>query len=146
MGNGYYRMAISWTFRLLICHFNFLYWTLLFSTSVDYNSPNQVDIYAIKDSTEIEGSFSLGTGQVSGEQYYYFVTKTDNDFKKVDKVKVNHSVMKEGDYVQPYVIQYPKEFDSAFARIMYGKYSGYYFYEFYLPNDTITTDYNIDLE
>jgi len=107
--------------------------------------PHKTEIYSIKDSSRVQGRFVLGSGTVKEDQYFYYVVEK-NGFKSVDKAKVENSKMKEGDVEQPYVVTYEMQFKSAIARFFYGKYTGEKSYEFYLPENTITTDYKIDLE
>ena len=107
--------------------------------------PHKTEIYSIKDSSRVQGRFVLGSGTVKEDQYFYYVVE-ENGFKSVDKAKVKDSKMKEGDIKQPYVVTYEMQFKSAIARFFYGKYTGEKTYEFYLPENTITTDYKIDLE
>ncbi|MEC0683313.1 hypothetical protein P8888_09830 [Bacillus haynesii] len=106
---------------------------------------HKTEIHSIKDVSTTEGSFVLGSGTVKEDQYFYYVVE-ENGFKSVDKAKVKDSKMKEGDIEQPYVVTYEMQFKSAIARFFYGKYTGEKSYEFYLPENTITTDYKIDLE
>ncbi|MED2979508.1 hypothetical protein P4284_22875 [Bacillus swezeyi] len=115
---------------------------LLHSEPVD---PHKTEIYSIKDNSTTKGSFVLGSGTVDEDRYFYYVVE-ENGFKSVDKAKVEDSKMKEGSIEQPYVVTYEMQFRSAFARFFYGKYTGEKSYEFYLPENTITTDYKIDLE
>lgn len=107
--------------------------------------PHKTEIYSIKDSSRVQGRFVLGSGTVKEDQYFYYVVEK-NGFKSVDKAKVENSKMKEGDVEQPYVVTYEMQFKSAIARFFYGKYTGEKSYEFYLPENTITTEYKIDLE
>ncbi|WHM14867.1 hypothetical protein [Bacillus velezensis] len=107
--------------------------------------PHKAEIYSIKDNAKTSGSFVLGSGAVGEKQYLYFVKEKDG-FKTVSKAAVEDSKMKEGKYAKPYVLTYDVQFKSAFARFFYGKSTGFEAYEFYLPEDTITTEYKIDLE
>ncbi|MDH5159857.1 hypothetical protein [Heyndrickxia oleronia] len=109
-------------------------------------SPQKQAIYAIKDNNESHGSFALGFGSVDEEQYYYYVVEDASGFKTIKKSEVDESKIKEENIDQPYVLIYEQRFDSALARFMYGKYSGYNTYEFHVPKNTVTTEYNIDLE
>ncbi|TWJ39176.1 hypothetical protein CHCC5027_2655 [Bacillus paralicheniformis] len=116
--------------------------SLLQSEPID---PHKTNIYSIKDNSATKGSFVLGSGTVDEDQYLYYVVE-ENGFKSVYKTKVEELKMKEGDVEQPYVVTYEMQFKSAIARFFYGKYTGEKSYEFYLPENTITTDYKIDLE
>ncbi|CAM3635988.1 hypothetical protein [Mesobacillus zeae] len=117
-----------------------------FVASTTPANPIEVEIYAIKDNSEVQGQFSLGYGSVDEEQYYYYVTESNDGFKKIAKAEVDNSALKEESIDNPYVVVYENKFDSAFMRFMYGDYNGSNTYEFHVPNNTITTDYNVDLE
>lgn len=107
--------------------------------------PHKTEIYSIKDNAKASGSFVLGTGTVDENQYFYFVEEKAG-FKTISKASVEDSKMKEGSYAKPYVLTYDVQYKSAIARFFYGKRTGKNTYEFYLPEDTITTDYKIDME
>ncbi|MCR9040819.1 hypothetical protein QRX25_14850 [Bacillus sp. L381] len=108
-------------------------------------NPHKTEIYSIKDNAKTSGSFVLGSGSINEKQYFYFVKEKDG-FKTVSKTAVEDSKMKEGKYANPYVLTYDMEYKSPFARFFYGKEAPGESYEFYLPEDTITTEYKIDLE
>ncbi|MFL6977062.1 hypothetical protein R7M47_05305 [Bacillus inaquosorum] len=116
-----------------------------FSAETEMVNPHKTEIYSIKDNAKTSGSFVLGSGTVDEKQYFYFVKEKDG-FKTVSKAAVEDSKIKEGKYTKPYVLTYDVQFKSAFARFFYGKSTGAEAYEFYLPEDTITTEYKIDLE
>lgn len=117
-----------------------------FAASTTPANPIEVGIYAIKDNSEVQGQFSLGYGSVDEEQYYYYVTESKDGFKKIAKAEVDNSALKEESIENPYVVVYENRFDSSFMRFMYGDYNGSKTYEFHVPNNTITTNYNVDLE
>lgn len=107
--------------------------------------PHKTEIYSIKDNAKTSGSFVLGSGTVDEKQYLYFVEEKAG-FKTVSKASVEDSKMKEGSYEKPYVLTYDVQYKSSIARFFYGKSTGLNTYEFYLPENTITTDYKIDME
>ncbi|MGF9741931.1 hypothetical protein ABEX06_00380 [Bacillus safensis] len=107
--------------------------------------PHKTEISSIKDNAKTNGSFVLGTGTVDENQYFYFVEEKAG-FKTISKASVEDSKMKEGSYAKPYVLTYDVQYKSPIARFFYGKSTGKNTYEFYLPEDTITTDYKIDME
>ncbi|KQL18830.1 hypothetical protein [Cytobacillus solani] len=109
-------------------------------------TPSKQEIHAIKDNNEVHGNFALGFGSVDEEQYYYYVIEDVEGFKSIEKTKVSKSKIKEDANDQPYILTYKHRFNSAFARFMYGEYSGSYSYEIHVPKNTITTEFNIDLE
>ncbi len=117
-----------------------------FTVSTSPVPTHKQSIYAIKDSNEMHGNFSLGFGSVDEESYYYYVTEDSNGFKAVKKLKVSSSKIKEENIAKPYVQVYEQRYNSAVARFMYGEYSGDESYAFHVPKHTITTEYKVDME
>lgn len=107
--------------------------------------PVKTEIYSLKDTSETSGSFILGSGTAQEVPYFYYVVEKDG-FKSIDKAAIPASKIREGSYEKPYVLTYDVQYKSAIARFFYGKSTGLNTYEFYLPEDTITTDYKIDME
>lgn len=107
--------------------------------------PVKTEVYSLKDTSEASGRFVLGSGTVQEVPYFYYVVEKDG-FKSIDKAVIGASKIREGSYKKPYVLTYDVQYKSAIARFFYGKSTGLNTYEFYLPENTITTDYKIDME
>lgn len=107
--------------------------------------PVKTEVYSLKDTSETSGRFVLGSGTAQEVPYFYYVVEKDG-FKSIDKAVIGASKIREGTYEKPYVLTYDVQYKSAIARFFYGKSTGLNTYEFYLPEDTITTDYKIDME
>ncbi|EWH19973.1 hypothetical protein [Bacillus haynesii] len=107
----------------------------------------RISIYSIKDTSNISGQFVLGSGTVNEQQYFYFVSEKEG-FKSVDKVSTDSSRIKEGNYKKPYMKKYKYEYDNKFVRFMLGKtvFIKENSYDFYLPENTVTQEYKVDLE
>lgn len=124
----------------LFCVFLF---SLAADTHPEYN--HSKDIYSVADGSEVKGAFTLGTGSVDEKQYFYFV-KSDGAGKRIDKIEVDATVIYEMDKEKPKIEFYDERYTSAFARFMFGEYSGSHSYKLFVPENTITKEYNIDLE
>lgn len=107
--------------------------------------PVKTEVSSLKDTSESSGRFVLGSGTASAEPYFYYAVEKDG-FTTINKAEILSSKIREGSYEKPYVLTYDVQFKSAIARFFYGKSTGKNTYEFYLPEDTITTDYKIDME
>jgi hypothetical protein len=102
-------------------------------------------IYALKDNSQTNGSFFLGSGTIDEEQYFFYVIDTEKG-KRIEKQLADESYVVETNNETPKVVTYERRYKSAFARFMYGDTNGNYEYRFYVPKNTITTDFTIDLE
>ena len=92
---------------------------------------HKTDIMSLKNTTEIEGSFCLGSGHVESCTYHYFYYKTD---KGVIRGKVNSNYT------------YLVEDDSKTPSLWKGKDKNSLndYYVIYIPTDTIILNYNIE--
>ncbi|MED0863758.1 hypothetical protein [Bacillus safensis] len=108
-------------------------------------NPVKTEVSSLKDTSETSGRFVLGSGTAQEVPYFYCVVEKDG-FKSIDKAVIGASKIREGSYEKPYVLTYDVQYKSAIARFFYGKSTGLNTYEFYLPENTITTDYKIDME
>jgi len=103
------------------------------------------EISAIKDNSNVSGNSFIGTGYVNESQYYFYILETKKG-KKMHKVHIGDAYLNEGDYT-PYVDVYDYKYNSKFAQWLYGKnkYDDYEFV-FFIPEDTVTTEFNVDME
>lgn len=107
--------------------------------------PVKTEVSSLKDTSETSGRFVLGSGTASAEPYFYYAIEKDG-FTTINKAEILSSKIREGSYAKPYVLTYDVQYKSPIARFFYGKSTGLNTYEFYLPENTITTDYKIDME
>lgn len=102
-------------------------------------------LYALNDNDATQGEFFLSSGYVKEELVYRYVIDTEKG-KHVEEDKADNAYIKEGDY-EPVVKKHTNEF----------KRNWYYWFgcprferegytEFYVPRNTITNEYNIDLK
>lgn len=104
---------------------------------------SQTDIIAFKDKDKSDGMVYIGTE----EECYFFFKQTEKG-QEMEKISINNSTIKETDTSKAKVVSYRMRYDSKIAKFIYGQYS--YFanneYVFYVPNDTATNQFSIDIE
>lgn len=116
-----------------------------FTASGEPYKSKTYEISALKDNSNVSGQSFIGTGFISENQYYFYMTETEKG-KKMNKVRINDAYLNEGDYV-PYVDVYSYRYKSKLARWLYGENKDEnYEFVFFIPEDTITTEFNIDME
>lgn len=100
-------------------------------------------IYALNDSLGVEGGYYLFSGYIDGDLEYRYVINTDKG-KHIEEVDTDYGYIKEGDYepkVEHHYYTFEKKWHKWFAhRLLVEDY-----YEFYVPENTVTTEYNVDL-
>jgi len=89
------------------------------------------EIVALSNASEVQGSFSLGSGQVGEEQYYFYFTPVRGGHK-MEKVKASQSIIFEG-YDNPYI-----------EAIQINELGGKEFL-IYIPDDSILFDFSVSL-
>ena len=102
-----------------------------------------IEITALRDNSDMEGSFYLASAYVDEEQYYYYMTNT-NKGKKMDKVSAEDSYINETDET-PKVDVYDLEYNFIGKVLMFFGSSGHE-YIINVPKDTVTTDFNVDMK
>ena len=100
------------------------------------------EIQALKDNNSIEGRFYLGNGHIGEEQYYYYIVNTEKGYK-TEKVKSNNAYVVYND--KPYVEKYEAVSFKHWYTYIYAIPATSY-YVLYVPEGTITNEFNIDLE
>lgn len=103
------------------------------------------EISALKDKSNISGRSFIGTGYINEDQYYFYIIETSKG-KKMDKVHINKAYLNEGNYT-PHVDVYNFKYKDEFAQwlIGYDKHTEYE-YVFFIPENTVTTEFNVDME
>lgn len=106
---------------------------------------SEQNIYALKDNSKTGGSFFLGIGNINEERCFFYVVNTEKG-KRIETKLVDKSYIIETDDEAPKVVTYKKRYKSAIARFLYEDMNGEYEYRFYVPKNTITTEFEVDLE
>ena len=117
----------------------------------EYGKHRTSQIYSLKTTSEINGSFILGIGSIGGEDYYVFYRKTNNGGLIREKIRTSDCVLYEG-YPNPRIMETGKNgyylvsgdtMETSFSR---DDYSGSY-HSIYIPKGTITERVdNIDIK
>ena len=100
-------------------------------------------ICALNDSSNIEGVDYLFSGYINENMVYRYVIETDKG-KHIEELDADRGYIKEGDYepmVKYHYYDFEKDWHRWFAYRMFTES----YYEFYVPKNTVTTEYNVDL-
>ena len=100
-------------------------------------------IYALNDSLGVEGGYYLFSGYIDGDLEYRYVINTDKG-KHIEEVDADYGYIKEGNYtpkVEHHYYTFEKKWHKWFAHRLFVED----YYEFYVPENTVTTEYNVDL-
>ena len=118
------------------------------------HSVEKVDVtplYALKDSSNITGSFFLGTGSVDETDYYHYIVKEEGKGYIVEKLVVNDYVYldylnsENCEYDEPCLVYYHDEWDNKVLRFF--AWSPINWHTFYIPEGSIIENYyEVDLE
>lgn len=134
---------------------SFIVWAVVFiggslymhSSEKEMEFSHKINITALKDNSNIEGSgYYLGGRNINEQQYYYFMMNTSKG-ERMFKVKTNKAYINEGDY-EPHVMVYDEVLKGKIARLIWGSkvYDDEAEFVFYVPNKTITNEFEIDME
>lgn len=110
---------------------------------------DEIPLQALKDGSQSEGSFFLGSGTVEGSEYYFFVKETDRGMKR-DKVNADYVYIIEDEDEEPRMEVYTNIPATAFGKFMFddgviGSEEDRT-YSIIVPNGTVTNEFSIDLE
>lgn len=101
------------------------------------------NLIALKDTSTLQGSFFLGTGSIDGEMKYTFYYETDNGFKLRQLSNYRVTIKYDG---HPRIETITKVKTDAFINhfsLFCGKIPEYIIY---VPENTISNNFNLDLE
>lgn len=118
------------------------------------HSIEKVDVaplYALKDNSNLSGTFFLGTGSVDETDYYYYIIKEEGKGYCVNKLSTSNSVyldylnLENCEYDEPCLVYYYDEWDSKALRFF--AWSPPNWHTFYVPEGSIIENYyEVDLE
>lgn len=118
---------------------------LVFIPETETKFKEKIEITALKDNSQIQGNFFLGSGSINEESYYFYMTNT-NKGKKMEKAKVENSYINENSDNDTYVEVYDVMIKNGFAKFLFGKTTVDSEYIFYVPEDSVTTEFKVDME
>lgn len=105
----------------------------------------EIEISALRDNTNVGGNIFLGLGAIDGVDYYYYMSETSKG-KKMEKVKVKDSFIKEVSGNGKATMEtYKLKSTSGFVRWYYGKNWFGEEYIFHVPKGTVTPDFIVDM-
>lgn len=115
---------------------------------VPEGEPVKTELIALEDGNGIHGSFYLGSGYVESNQYYYYLTKTPKGITQ-SKINVNDNkvYLRPDEFTgTPYLVKQTYKCGNEFINFLASGLLETTEYYFYIPPDSITYSYNIDLK
>lgn len=103
------------------------------------------ELCALKDTTSIEGQKYLFSGYIDENLVCRYIVSTERG-KHIEELNTENVYINEGNYkpiVKTHNVQLAKDWYYWFAHDAF--VDGYYV-EFFVPENTVTTEYNIDLQ
>ena len=111
---------------------------------VHYVVTETKEITALNDNSSATGSFFLGSGRVDEDMKYYYVEQTEKG-KHIDDVSADHAYIIEANNETPRIERYEPKFENAWLYwIAFPVQEAEY--KIYIPEDSITTDFDVNLE
>lgn len=110
--------------------------------------PVKTELIALEDGNGIHGSFYLGHGYIESDQYYYYLFETPKGITQ-SKINVddNKVYLRPDEFIgTPYFIAQKYKCENEFIYFLSGGLLETTEYYFYIPPDSITYSYNIDLK
>lgn len=112
------------------------------SIDLEYTKDSDTQIIALKDNQNVNGRFYIMGGYVDEELCYYYAKETEFGYK-TEKIEASKAYIKYTDeqpHIERYTAEFPKDFLYVFGNPI-GKR-----YVIYCPENTITTEFAVDLE
>lgn len=122
--------------------FFFLGFLGTFADTVEVPQP-RITLSALKDNSSIEGQFYLFGGTIEGVDYYHYIEQKDG-YKQRGKIKAEGVKIFEdgGNYIQKCENRFKNEKLSNWLILLKIECPA----EIHIPENSVTTQYNIDLE
>ena len=140
---------IGWAFVVFLVMFLTTFFIHIFSPQTLYGDiyvkeQYRYNISAIEDNRDVKGRMYYRSGYIEQKLYYYLV-KENSGYKEITKIPADKTRIIETNDEQPKVIYYAEYFSKTNDLVDGWNYGNDY-YLLYIPENTITTDWNIDLE
>jgi hypothetical protein len=131
---------------LLLGSFILLFGSMIFSLVLpqEYILESDNKLYALQDNNGIQGAFYLGSGYINSSLQYSYAIK-NGEVIHIYHIDVDHSDLiftKEKPHVVRYILDYKNKFLKNNMLLFENKY---YYCQFYIPQGTIKSNYNVDL-
>ena len=102
-----------------------------------------IKIEALNDASEVTGADYLFAGHIDEKMVYRYVVSTDNG-KQVKEIEGNNVYIKEGNYAPMIEVHQKKAKNSRAWWVAWGYEEKYTI--IYVPENTVTSTYSVDLE
>lgn len=145
----YIVVPISITIFVFIISLFFLGFTSAicgaFTNNVEYNKTQEINITALKDNSNVYGSYFLFSGYEKEKLYYYYSAETKYGYK-IDKIDASNAYIKYSNE-QPKIEIYSPEFTNSIVEFFaLAPIFNDLRYIIYVPENTITNEFVINLE
>lgn len=114
------------------------------SVNVDYTLIDTQPIYALEDNITHNGRYYLGSGTKNGDAAYFYVIEDDWGIK-IESKDTDYAYIVYDNEESPRVEIYDGKWANPFIKML-GFFNPEDRYKFYVPEGTITTNMNIDLQ
>ena len=103
------------------------------------------EISALNDNITASGSFYLGSGRVDGEMKYFYVEET-NKGKTVDSISADNVYIVESNTEKPRIEKWQEKWENeSLVWLSLCDGTNVIEYKIYIPENSFTTDFNVDL-
>lgn len=149
-GNLYFIEKMGWSLLSLFCVFFVAGLCFTVSSAIasdcaetDYYMVEDTQIVALKDNQNVYGEHYIFSSQIDEDLYYYYAIETKDGYK-VEKVEAENCYIKYTDgetHIEKHEGRFTNKVVNFFATP-----NPFNQYVIYCPENTITTEFNIDLE
>lgn len=112
---------------------------------MDYKLTETIEITALNDNSAVSGHFYLGSGYVDEDMKYYFIEETEKG-KHMDSVDADYSYIIESNNENPRIEVYSPEFKNNKVLRWFATELAADEYRIYIPENSITTEFSVDLQ
>lgn len=116
------------------------------TAAADPSEYKVTNISALSDSTRINGTFFLGTGTVDEKDYYFYMV--DGEYgKQMKKMEIGKRVyLNDAGAGQPRLEVVPIIQTTPLGRFLFSSIPNGHEYIFYVPEGSVTTEFNVNME
>lgn len=106
---------------------------------------SRINIEGLKDNSNINGSFVLGSGTINEEQYYYFMKKTSFGLQ-MDKIEALRVPLKESNNESPALVTLKERLNNKWNNLFWVGRTGNEITYLVVPEKTVTKEFTVDME
>lgn len=106
----------------------------------------EYELCALNDNISIQGRKYLFSGRIDGELVYRYIINTEKG-KHIEESEIDNVYIKEGNYkpmIKEHTTDFKKDWYYLFCFPLFTDIDNYI--EFYVPEGTVTNEYDIDLK